>query len=213
MTTQTGLANYALSQIGEGVITDIDGTDRHSKACKLLVQPVIDEVLRSHRWNCSIARATLSRLASAPNHGLDYAYQLPADWLRLLEVNGEAWEGSDQFFEIENGSRLLTNESEAKVRYIKRIGVIEMDPLLREACALKLAVKLAISLAASAERQAQVGRLYDYTLRKAASVDAVETKGREGRPFDRILENSPLVRSRFLGRYSQTRFYNRFPTW
>lgn len=213
MNTTTDLANYALAHLGEPQITDIEGGGTVESLCLRFVQDTIDEVIRSHRWNCATDRATLTQLSAGPNHGLTYAYQLPASFLRLMEVNGEAWEGSDQFFEIENSERLLTDQSVVKIRYLKRIGVTDMDPLLGEAVALKLASKLAVPITAKLEQQTQMLGLYDRCIRKAASVDALETKGKEGREMERIISNSPLVRSRFRGRYSQTRFYNKFPTW
>lgn len=213
MNTTTDLANYALAHLGEPQITDIDGENNTARLCKRFVSDTIDEVIRSHRWNCATARATLTRLSEAPAHGLTYAYQLPAGFLRLLEVNGEAWEGTDEFFEIEEDKELRTDVSTVKIRYLKRIGVSDMDPLLAEAVAFKLASKLAVPITAKLDQQTQMLGLYDRALRKASAVDAVETKTKEGREMERIISNSPLVRSRFRGRYTQTRFYNKFPTW
>lgn len=213
MTTKTDLANYALAHLGEPEIADISGTDQVSRLCNRFMDQAIDETLRAHRWNCATKRATLSQLAAAPEHGLDHQYQLPGDFLRLLEVNGEAWEGSDEFFEVETGKVLVTDADEAEVRYIAQIEVSAMDPLLKEVIALKLAAKLAMPRKGRNEVQAQLVQLTRLAMRKAARADAVETKGREGRGIQRILANSPLVRSRFRGRWSQTRFYNKFPTW
>lgn len=213
MTTDTDLANYALAHLGEPTISSIAGTSNVERLCGRFIDDVKREVIRSHRWNCATKRATLAQLETAPNHGLDHAYQLPGDFLRLLEVNGEEWEGSDQYFEVENGEKIVTDADEVEIRYIAEIGVDDMDPLLAEAIALKLASKLAVPITGKLDNQTQMVALYNQCVRKAAATDAIETKSREGRPIDRILANSPLVRSRFLGRYSQTRFYNRFPTW
>lgn len=213
MNTDTDLANYGLAHLGEPEIADINGTDQVSRLCKRFLQQTVDECLRAHRWNCATKRTTLSRLAAAPDHGLDYQYQLPGDFLRLHELNGEAWEGSDEFFEVETGKVIVTDSEEAEIQYTARIGASAMDPLLVEYIALKLAAKLAMPRKGRPEVQGQMVQLSRLALRKAARADAVETKAREGRGIQRILANSPLVRARFRGRWSQTRFYNKFPTW
>lgn len=205
MTTDTQLANYALAHLGEAEIADISGTDNVSKMCRRFLDDTKREVLRSHRWNCAVKRAKLTQLETGPVHGLDYAYQLPGDLLRLLEVNGEAWEGSEEFFEIERKA-LVTDQSAAYIRYVALVGVHEMDPLLAEALALKLAAKLAVPLTAKNDTQGQMLALHERAMRKATSIDAMETNGREGRPLERILVNSPLVRSRY-GSYPHREFF------
>lgn len=206
MTTTTQLANRALAYLGEAAITDItDTTVKHARVCNEFIDQVIDEHLRTHRWNCAISRATLSQLSTDPNHGFTSAYQLPADFLRLLEVNGEQFDGSDEFLEIEEGQRLLSNSSSAQIRYVKRIGVSEFDPLLAKAVALGLAMEIAVPLTANLELQGQIATLHARALSKARSVDAVETGSRENRPLERLLQNSPLRLSRFGGRLHRGR--------
>jgi hypothetical protein len=197
MTTVTALANRALPHLGEAAITDItDTTSKLARVCNEFAQQVIDETLRTHLWNCAIARATLAELTDAPNHGFEHAFQLPADFLRLLEVNGEQFDGSDEYLEIEEGQRLLTNQSEAKIRYVKRITVPEFDPLLAKAVALALAVEIAVPLSANLQLQGQLATLHARALSQARKIDAVETSSRENRPMARILNNSPLIRAR-----------------
>jgi hypothetical protein len=201
MTTRTALANRALAYLGEAAISDItDTTSKAARVCNEIVDQVIDEHLREHRWNCAISRATLAELTTVPNHGFERAFQLPSDFLRLLEVNGAQFDGSDEYLEIEDNQRLLTNESEAKVRYVRRIGVAEFDPMLAKAVALGLAVEIAVPLTANLQLEGQVATLHARALSKAKGVDAVETGSRENRPMARILDNSPLRNSRFINR-------------
>jgi len=213
MTDNTALANRALAHLGESAITDIaDTTSKHARICNEFVQQVIDEHLREHRWNCAIARATLSELETAPNHGFTNAFQLPSDFLRLLELNGEQFNGSDEFLEIEEGQRLLTDQSTAYIRYVKRITVPEFDPMLAKAVALGLAVEIAIPLTANLQLQGQLATLHARAITRAKSVDAVETGSRENRPMDRILANSPLRQSRFQNRLGRRTDYSTITT-
>lgn len=197
MTTRTALANRALAHLGEEGISDIDDTtSTKARICKEFVGDVIDEVLRMHRWNCAIDRQTLSQLSEAPNHGYDYAYQLPGDCLRLLELNGEQVDGSTEFLEIESGERLLTDEDTAEIRYIKRIDVHEFDPLLAKAVALALAVEIAIPLTKDSKKREALEGAFLRAIGRAAKVDALETGSRENGTLNRLLANSPLIRSR-----------------
>lgn len=213
MITHTDLANYALAHLGESAISTIDDpASKAARVCRKFILPSIDEVLRSHRWNCATKRVALSASASPPVHGYRKAYALPADFVRLLEVNGEQWTGSEEFFEIEDGF-LLGDFSAAEIRYIARIEVARFDALLTEAIALKLATKVAVPLTANLNLQGQCAALYDRAVSRARQVDAIETGNRENRPLARILAQSPLLRSRGMAYGPIARFLNRFPRW
>jgi len=207
MTSRTALANRALAHLGEEGISNIDDpTSTKARVCKEFVGDVIDEVLRLHRWNCAIERETLSRLAEAPNHGYSHAYQLPGDFLRLLELNGEQYDGSSEFLEIEANKRLLTDDDEAKIRYIRRIDVPAFDPLLAKAVALALAVEIAIPITKDGKKREALEGAFLRSLGRATKVDAVETGSRENRELSRLLANSPLINSRGARRPDPLRY-------
>lgn len=200
MVTLTDLANAALGYIGEQKVSDIDDTgSKAARACKQFAQDTIDEVLRGHRWNCAISRATLTQNVSNPAADrYSAAYALPTACLRLLDVNGETWEHSQEYMELE-GTTLYANADTAVVRYVKRIGVSAFDPLLAEAVALKLAAKIAIPLTANLGMQTQMLALFDRVLRKAAAVDSMEMGSRENGQMHRLRSRSALINSRFCG--------------
>lgn len=201
MTSNTDLANRALAHVGEQQISDIDDPEvKAARVCKSFLQDIIDETLREHRWNCAIKRVTLSRLSDPPNHGFQHAYQLPGDFIRMLELNGEQFDASTEYFEIEDGKRLLCDDSQADIRYVRRIGVAEMDPLLAKTVSLSLAASICIPLNLNLQMQGQLEVLKNRALTDAQQKDAIEVGSREVRPLMRILGNSPLIRSRFTGR-------------
>jgi hypothetical protein len=203
MTTQTDLANAALAYLGEKKITDIDDSGSvPARTCKRFIDDTIKEELRAARWNCAIKRQTLSQISPTPTNLGDFytvAYQLPADYMRILEVNGEPWEASQQLFEVENGQRLLSAESSAVIRYVALIEVHEMDPLLQKAIALQLAGKLAVPLSAKNDLQAQMLTFHQLVVSQARQVDAIEVGSREVSPYERLMNSSPLVNSRGSG--------------
>jgi hypothetical protein len=211
MTNATALANAALGYLGEAKISDIlDQGSKAARVAKQFYQDSVDEVLRSHRWNCAIKRMTLSKLAEAPASGYANQFSVPSDFLRLLEVNGEPWESSSEFLSLE-GKRILTDENELQLRYIARIDISQFDPLLAKAVALNLALTLAVPLTANLDLQERVATLFRQAIGNARQVDAIECGTRENRPLRRLMDSSPLIQSRFRG--SVARLHNRFPRW
>lgn len=208
--TTTDIANYALAYLGEPKISSIDDTNsKPARTCKQFLDITIKEVLRSHRWNCAIKRATLTRLGTAPNHHYDYFYALPTGFLRLLELNGEPHNDSDEFFELEN-NKLATNSDTAEIRYIHNIETTDFDPLLAKAIALSLASTIAVPLTSKIELQTQCFTLFERAIGKARQIDAIEVGTREGRPMERFMSQSRLIQSRFKSNSGLGRFFNRF---
>lgn len=196
MTTLTDLANSALAYLGDSAITDIsDTTNKPARLCNQFAQRAIDETLRLGRWNTATRRKALVADVAAPAFGYTYQYKLPGDFLRMLEVNGEEWQDSSEFFEIED-DRLLSDEDTAQIRYIARIEIGQADALLQEAIALRLACKIAVPLSASAEMQAAAMAMFQKALGEARHADAMEAGGREKSAWSRIFGRSRLLRAR-----------------
>jgi hypothetical protein len=210
--TPTDIANRALFRIGESQIASIDEGSRVSKLCAQILPQITDDILREHRWNCATKRVSLSVDSTAPNHGPKFAYVLPGDFIRLMEVNGEQYEESDEFFEIE-GQRLVTDSKQCKIRYIARVPVTMYDPSLTEAVICKLSAELAIPITGKVELQSQGINLYTRAIGKARKDDAIETGSRENRPMLRLLQQSPLILARGLSRSNLTHLINKFPRW
>lgn len=199
MNTRTDLANAALSYLGEMRISDIDDANSvPARACKQFMQDTIDEVLRSHRWSCAIRLAILTASADAPIWGYQYAYPLPNDSLQLLEINGQEPSYSQQYFEIQ-GRELLSNWTEAKIRYVKRITISECDPLLAKAIALSLASKICIPLSLNQSNQQSCVAQYSQAIQEAKRINAIEKTGNSNQAWGKLMGNSPLVRSRNYG--------------
>lgn len=196
MTTLTDLANAALAYLGDSAITDItDTTSKPARLCSQFAQASIDETLRLGRWNCAARRKALVADAAAPDFGFTYSYKLPADYLRMLEVNGEEWQDASEYTAIEN-DRLLSNEDTAETRYLARIEIGQCDALLKTAIALRLAMKIAVPMTGSSEQQAAMGAMFQKALNEARHVDAMESGGREKTAWSRIFGRTRLLRTR-----------------
>lgn len=196
MNSDTDLANEALVLLGEMPISNIEDLDsKAARVCKQFASGAIDEVLRLGRWNSAMRRATLSRLTPAPISGRSYRFQLPADFIRLAELNGEPSSDSTEYYQIE-GLELLTDEESAVIRYVARVPIGACDPLLKHAIACRLAAKVAVSLTGSQEKVDLMFALGERALAKARQVDCQENGSGENTAWNRIFGRSRLLRVR-----------------
>jgi hypothetical protein len=190
----TDICNLALAHLGESRIESLDEDNVASRACSMHYAFTRDEVLRSHRWNFAVKRAVLSRLEEDPPFGYAAQYELPADCLRVLEVNGS--ELGDVLcgpYVIE-GRRLLTDAAAVNLLFIRRAAdVSQFDALFAQALALKLAVALSETIRGTTGKTAELMAAYERTVAPLARrVDANEGRRRKGL----LPLNSPFVRMR-----------------
>lgn len=196
MTTDTDLANEALALLGETEISAItDQSSKNARACLKFCAAARVEVLRMGRWNCATKRATLVKLSAMPVAGYTSQFQLPTDFLRLMDVNGEAVKAKSEYFEIE-GRALLTDETKVWIRYIGDIGIGACDALLQAAMAVRLAGKIAIPLSGRIEQADAMETLFQRRLAEALGIDAKETGSADNSAWERIFSRSRLGRSR-----------------
>ena len=200
MISKTELANQALAHVSQTPIADIDEVgNKSARVCKQFIDSSIHEVLRTARWNCATKRATLTQSATPPNHGYRHAYQLPADFLRLMEVNGEQYDDAQMFLEIE-GDKLVSNFDQAKIRYIAKIDVSQMDPLLAKAVAIHLAGQITVPLSCDLNLKSQLVQLLQMAMNDARSADAIETGNRLNREFVDSETGKPSLTERYSPR-------------
>lgn len=179
MASEVDLCNIALNSIGHKSIQSLN--DKNSEAaikCNVFLQPCIDAVLRSYNWNCATRRISLAMLTETPAFGFSYCFQLPDDCLRVLSM-------SENYiaFKVE-GRKLLCNETEAKILYISRIPVPEMDSQLLLAVADRLATRLAYPLSNSKTLQDLMDKIAQGSI-----IDASCTDAQEGTPDDPIVDD------------------------
>ena len=189
------IGNLALAKIGSIRVASFEDASQPARYLKLFFEQTRDEVLRAHDWNFASKRATLAALATAPEFGWGYQYQLPIDCLMVRQLN--AWESHEQrgLFEIE-GKVLLTDSDSAQIRYTSQVlDSSQFDPIFVEALATRLASKICQPLTGSRQQgleylsdfNAQIGQL-------AMQKDAEEARGKRKLPW----AESDLVRRRFI---------------
>jgi hypothetical protein len=178
MATLISIANLALTYLGHNTINSLDQANEAARKSKLLMQPAIDATLRGYNWNCATDRAALALSAEAPVFNFAYKFVLPNDCLRVIQMEEISFK-----FKIE-GRFLVTNESTANILYIKRILVGEMDSLLIQAVAAKLALDMSFPLTNSTSLMDSMAKLYSIKITEAQQIDA-----QEGTPDDLVVDD------------------------
>jgi hypothetical protein len=169
MASVVDICNIALSNLGDQKISSLSDANERARVCNLRYDDVRDSVLRSHPWSCAIKRTQLARNDTAPVWGFDYAYSLPSDCLRVLDV--EEWETP---FRIENGN-IVTDAEKVKLKYIKQVlDPNEFDSLIIQAIALKLASEIAESLTGRPELRNNMLSKFLSVVAEARSIDSAE---------------------------------------
>jgi len=166
------ICNNALQSLkAERIMSLTDGTES-ADLCNQVWPSVRDAVLRSHPWNCATKLLQLQQSSTTPAWKWDYAYPLPADCLRILEVVGED-ELPVSDWEQMNGDILCDEDSPVYLAYVRR----EEDPTKYDALLCKvfeaaLAAEIAFPLTASVTARQTAEGLLEKRMREARGVDA-----------------------------------------
>lgn len=176
--TKLDIANNALIRIGDKTIESFDNTDKNTVLINQVFKQVLSEVLREYIWNCATARASLVPNAISPPFGYTYAYDLPIDYIRLIQVydaNGRFDQNIDWCIE---DNKILCNEPVMNIRYIKYMeDTLQFDSLCTSALINKLAQKIAFSKTNSSKLVNELINEYEsIILPRARSIDTVENK-------------------------------------
>jgi hypothetical protein len=181
-TSEVDICNIAFTaHLGAKSIQSFQDATKEGLLARTSYDEIRDSVLRAHPWNCATKRAAITPDAAAPAWGFDLAYSLPADYLRVTEVEGETV-GIDQYtgykWQIESGKIVTDLTSPLNIKYIYRnTSVGSYDAELVEALSYKLAMTWVEPLIKAANLKEVMHELYRAALSSARGSD-----GQEGSP-------------------------------
>lgn len=115
-TSKTDICNLALIDLGAKTVSSIDDDDTaEANACSEIWDLLLDDVLGEHKWDFAKKWDALSALSEYDfvDEAWDYAYQLPADFIRVSMVE------DDVDYE-QRGNVLLSNTESLNMEYIFR---------------------------------------------------------------------------------------------
>jgi len=162
---KTGIANLALGNLGEASIQNLNDNNARARACSARIEDVIVTILRMHVWNSALERKLLTNIGE-PIFGWNYIYQLPADYIKVVEVEPV----SKYMVEKKN---ILSNEKSLYLLYVATpTDINNLDPLLVEAIAMKLAWEIAETLTSKSGLKQEMMQKYIISLQEARSANS-----------------------------------------
>ncbi|OGQ00032.1 MAG: hypothetical protein A2Z40_03190 [Deltaproteobacteria bacterium RBG_19FT_COMBO_60_16] len=182
--SETEICSAALMLLGDSPINSLDDANDRARLCKMIWPMVLDDELSAHRWNCAKRRAELAREAATPAFEWSYQYALPADCLRVLEMQDPT-----ELFAVEDGV-LLCNNTTAKIRYLARVTAVgKYSAGLQSALVARMVAELAMAITKK-EKVVSAG----WAAYSGKILSALASDGQEGSP--ETLEDRTLVDAR-----------------
>lgn len=185
MASPVSICSNALILLGDKPIASFTDGSRAAQVAANLYPDAKRDFLRGHPWNAAIKRATLAPMSNAPEHGYTSQFQLPSDFLRMLEVV------DGQEFKIE-GRRALANTTVLRIKYVAEIPEDTWDAGMVSAMTMHMAALMALPITESATKAEAIAQTAERAVRRAKAID-----GMEDTPDS--IEDDPLYRSRFPG--------------
>lgn len=199
MATQTEIANFALSYVGDEPIASFSDANKRARLVTLFFSQARRRALRLHPWNTVSDKASLASDATDPIWGFDLRYKLPSDFERLIDIErsdiGITLEGADRGarYEIENGFIQTDLSSPINIKYVvNESDVTKFDALLTTVVAYSLALDLVEPLTQSNTKKVELESSMKFWLGEARRVS-----GRERAP-QRVRDTS-WINSRIRG--------------
>lgn len=195
MASRTAISNRALTKVGAARIIDLTDDTPQARAVDSMYDIERRALLRGHRWNFAMRRASLPALAEAPTWGFDFQFQLPADCLRVDMVGdlyyfpvvrsyvtapGQPW--------MIEGARIMTDlPAPLVIRYVADTEE-EQDVIFDTALSCKLAIELLETVTqGGTEKRKVLHEEFKMAINEAKRVNAIEN------PPDPIPDNSWLL--------------------
>jgi len=117
MQTPTQIANDALTQIGQGLISDISSTNVNAILCKQYYDICWEEVLREFPWKEVLKRIEIVGDIAEDEDGKDYIFLLPDDLVKVIEVSNTDNKDVSEDYE-QRGQNLYGDEETVYMKYI-----------------------------------------------------------------------------------------------
>ena len=195
MSAREDIINTALILLGAEEITGPDDNSAQAQIMRSLYPISRDSTLEAHEWSFAIRTFTPALSVDAPGGHWAYAYPLPSDIIRLLEVDHGSTQSSrseitrNQIPHEVQGRNILTNHPIGFCTGIRRVedeGIY--SNLFCEAFAAKLAMKACVAITESNTRLQSCAALYEGFLKQAKSRDGQQ--GTTRRVRSRWLNNA-----------------------
>lgn len=183
MTSEVSICNRALTLLGSDLIIALTDDNNRGRTMNANYAPIRDAELVRHRWRFSIKRASLPALASVPDSGYARQFQVPDDFLKLIEggdlISGpdfSDYRGIESSIYSREGTAILTNlPAPLHIRYIARVTDASMfDPAFAESLAARIADECCERITQSDSKRQLAMQTYKRAISEATRSNAVE---------------------------------------
>ncbi len=179
MASQTDIYNRALQKLGVRTVASPSEDSPRASACNRSYTIARRALLQSHNWNCAIKRANLAADATAPIFGRTNYFPLPADFIRMLNLdpiqNVESFD-----YQIEGRSIVSDEGGPLPLRYVADISdTNQMDPLFINALCCLMAVDMVTELTESNVKKTDLKEDFKAAISEAKKANAIQNRPAE----------------------------------
>lgn len=164
------LCSRALLKIGANTIASFDEGTAESEVAANLYPSVRDGLISAYPWSFATGQMTLAKLVATPVADFDFAYQLPADFLRVLSA-GVSGRGRGIDYRIAE-RRLHTNTDGVTLTYIFRPDETEFPPFFDQVLIARLSTEFCIPITESTSRADTLFGQAEAEFRRAKIIDS-----------------------------------------
>lgn len=179
--TALALCSRALIKIGAQPIASLDEGTAEAEVAANLYPATRDAMLSLHPWSFATGQDSLPRLAAVPSADFQYAFQLPAGFLRVLSAGGPGSSQGLSYRILED--RLHCDAEQVVLAYIFRPDEAAFPPFFASALATRLAAEFCIPLTEATARAQLLFNQAEAELRAARHADSAQATPRAIRDF------------------------------
>jgi len=202
ITSETHIANLALSALGARRINDIDtDTSQEAKSCQLAYHTTRNALLREFQWTFATLTVALSKLPTSPSPEWTSAWILPGTLVRHIRIIGP---GNDPHNPVLHyaiqGRKLLTNDYDTlSIVYVDNaIPVSEWPDTFINALSLKLGAAIGLDITNDPAKKAELlSEFKNLSLPAAELADAREVASGENFGPRDLASQSAYVNARY----------------
>ena len=176
---ETSICNQALSWVGVGRISDLNGNSAQAEWCRDNFPFIRDAVLEECLWSFATVRA-VSESTEIDPWGNMYIHRMPLNWLEVKRVynNVQAsdprnWIKSEGWRKEQDG--ILSSDAEVYMWGVERVtDTAKWSNMFVQALASRLAAEMAIPLAQDRALQSDHWSIYSTKIDAAAANDGLQ---------------------------------------
>lgn len=164
------LCSRALLKLGARPIQSFYDERIEADLALALFEPLRDAMLSAYPWRFAVTQAALPRLSDAPLSDYRFAFQIPADCLRVLSVGAAGRSRGVTYRRV--GNTLHSDTETLIIDYVYRPEDEVAPAYFDQALIARLAAEFCLPLTENASRAEMLYRLADNEFDRAKRIDA-----------------------------------------